>query len=125
MAGSALGTLKDLELEKITPVEGMTLQFWMDDGDDAGNTDNLIFEGVIHFDKTLGRWYAVIDETATATNQMSGPQNKTHEHTVTRTAARFSLERSNAPLYGCQHRRVLCSELVGELWRDSSVAPKF
>jgi hypothetical protein len=59
-----VGTLKDLELEKITPVEGMTLQFWMDDGDDAGNTDNLIFEGVIHFDKKLGRWYAVIDENS-------------------------------------------------------------
>jgi hypothetical protein len=59
-----VGTLKDLELEKITPIEGMTLQFWMDDGDDAGNTDNLIFEGVIHFDKELGRWYAVIDENS-------------------------------------------------------------
>jgi hypothetical protein len=49
----------------------------------------------------------------------------THEHALTRTTARISLERSNAPLYGCQHRRVLRAELVGELWGDSSVAPKF
>jgi hypothetical protein len=58
----AVGTLRDLEDEKITPVEGMTLRFWNDDADDAGKTDNLIFEGVVHFDKELGRWYTVIDE---------------------------------------------------------------
>ena len=59
-----IGTFKDLEEEKITPAEGMTLHFWNDDADDAGNQDNLIFEGVIHFDETLGRWYAVIDENS-------------------------------------------------------------
>src|SRR6266404_4573273 len=57
-----IGTFKDLEEEKISPAEGMTLHFWHDDANDAGKQDNLIFEGVIHFDKTLGRWYAVIDE---------------------------------------------------------------
>jgi hypothetical protein len=46
----------------ITPVEGMTLPFWNDDADEKGNTDNLIFEGVIHFDKESGRWFAVINE---------------------------------------------------------------
>jgi hypothetical protein len=56
------GTFKDLEEENITPVEGMTLPFWNDDADENGNTDNLIFEGVIHFDRKSGRWFAVIDE---------------------------------------------------------------
>ena len=42
----------------------MTLHFWNDDADDAGSQDNLIFEGVIHFDETLGRWHAVIDENS-------------------------------------------------------------
>jgi len=59
-----IGTFKDLEREKITPVEGMTLYFWTDDADEAGNPDNLTFEGIIHFDQTLGRWYAVIDENS-------------------------------------------------------------
>jgi hypothetical protein len=38
------------------------LHFYNDDADEDGNTDNLIFKGVIHFDKQLGRWFAVIDE---------------------------------------------------------------
>ncbi len=59
-----VGTFKDLEQEKITPAEGITLHFWNDDADEAGNPDNLIFEGVIHFDETLGRWYAVIDKNS-------------------------------------------------------------
>src|SRR6266567_8793265 len=48
-----------------------------------------------------------------------------HEHTITRTAARFSLERSNASLYGCQHCGVLCAKLAGEFWGDSSAAREF
>jgi hypothetical protein len=40
----------------------MTLHFYNDDADEDGNTDNLIFEGVTHFDKQLGRRFAVIDE---------------------------------------------------------------
>jgi hypothetical protein len=57
-----LGTFKDLEEEKITPVEGMILSFYSDDADESGKEDNLIFEGVIHFDKQSGRWSAVIDD---------------------------------------------------------------
>lgn len=57
-----LGTFKDLEEEKITPVEGMTLHFYSGDADEDGNEDNLIFEGVVHFDNETSRWFAVIDE---------------------------------------------------------------
>ena len=57
-----LGTLKDLEQEHICPAEGMTLPFYHDDADEHGNEDNLIFEGVIHFDNKAARWSAVIDE---------------------------------------------------------------
>lgn len=57
-----LGSFKDLEEEKITPVEGMTLPFYSGDADENGKEDNLIFEGVIHFDKQTGRRSAVIDE---------------------------------------------------------------
>ena len=59
-----LGTFKDLEAEKISPIEGMRLPFYTDDADEDGNPDNLIFEGVIHFDKQTRRWFAVIDETS-------------------------------------------------------------
>ena len=57
-----LGTLQDLEQEQICPAEGMTLLFYNDDADENGNEDNLIFEGVIYFDKNAARWSAVIDE---------------------------------------------------------------
>ena len=41
---------------------GMTLRFYNDDAEENGNEDNLIFEGVIHFDKKVARRFAVIDE---------------------------------------------------------------
>ena len=40
----------------------MTLRFHNDDAEENGNEDNLIFEGVIHFDKKVARRFAVIDE---------------------------------------------------------------
>jgi hypothetical protein len=57
-----IGTFEDLDAEKIVPVEGMTLPFYNDGADESGNTDNLLFEGVIHSDKQADRWAATVDE---------------------------------------------------------------
>jgi hypothetical protein len=55
------GTFKDLDRLKISLVEGLEATFYMDDGDDAGNPDDLEAEGVVQFDKDLAEWTAVID----------------------------------------------------------------
>jgi hypothetical protein len=45
----------------MTLTEGMTVGFWMDDADDRGQEDNLLFEGTVHFDAHRQQWYALID----------------------------------------------------------------
>jgi hypothetical protein len=56
-----VGTHWDLESEHITPVRGMRLRFYADDGNEKGEPDYLLFDGVADHDPTTGRWYAVID----------------------------------------------------------------
>ena len=56
-----LGTIEDLASTGKILEEGMTVQFWTDDADEAGDTDNLLFEGIVHFDATCQKWYAMID----------------------------------------------------------------
>lgn len=41
----------------LTP--GVAVDFWTDDGDDAGNPDPLLFQGVIHFDENTQSLVAV------------------------------------------------------------------
>ena len=36
-----------------------TMDFWTDDGDDDGNLDPLLFQGVIQFEEDTQRWVAV------------------------------------------------------------------
>jgi len=56
-----LGTIKDLAETGLTLTEGSQVGFWMDDGNDQGEEDNLIFEGTVHFDPQKQQWYALID----------------------------------------------------------------
>jgi hypothetical protein len=55
------GTERDLAKYGIILENGMKLTFYMDDADDEGNPDNLIFDGIVHFDETNQQWVAAID----------------------------------------------------------------
>jgi len=61
---------------------------------------------------------------AVALSRCRAGRKEFDEHTITRTGARCSLERSNASLYGCQHCGVLRAKLAGEFWVDSSAVWK-
>ena len=58
---SCLGTHKDLAKYNITLENGIKLFFYSDDGDEFGNEDNLVVQGVVEYDKTHKRWVAIID----------------------------------------------------------------
>lgn len=58
------GTNDDLARQGITLQEGQILTFWMDDADDRGRPDELLIEGVVHFDEDKQRWVASVDWTA-------------------------------------------------------------
>ena len=58
------GTHQDLERHGIELREGMTLSLYTDDADDNGQSDNLLADGVVHFDESGKCWVAVIDWTA-------------------------------------------------------------
>jgi hypothetical protein len=55
------GTARDLERHRVVLESGLALTFYMDDGD-AGNTDDLLVDGVVEYDEEQKRWVAVIDE---------------------------------------------------------------
>lgn len=55
------GTHKDLAAEGVVPTPGMRLNFYADDGNDAGEPDYLLFAGVIDRDVDTGAWFAIID----------------------------------------------------------------
>ncbi len=52
-------TENDLHLLGYTLSPGLTIDFWTDDGDDDGNLDPLLFQGVIRFEEDTQRWVAV------------------------------------------------------------------
>ena len=52
-------TMEDLHLLGYTLSPGLTIDFWTDDGDDDGNLDPLLFQGVIQFEENTQRWVAV------------------------------------------------------------------
>lgn len=56
------GTARDLEQHGVTLENGLALTFYMDDADDFGNSDDLLVDGVVEYDKEAGRWVAVINE---------------------------------------------------------------
>lgn len=59
-----VGTIQDLEAYRIPLQEGANIGFYCGDADDAGKSDDLIFEGVVHLDPEEGQWYAIIDENS-------------------------------------------------------------
>jgi hypothetical protein len=58
---STIGTRRDLERFGVTLEEGRALTFYMDNADENGNPDNLIFSGIVHFDEINQHWVAEID----------------------------------------------------------------
>ena len=58
------GTRQDLERQDIQLSEGLILTFYSDDANDAGLADELVAEGVVHFDKEESCWVALLDWTA-------------------------------------------------------------
>ena len=59
-----IGTIQDLELHHIDLQEDSKIGFYCGDADEAGNADDLIFEGFVHFDSEVGQWYAIVDENS-------------------------------------------------------------
>jgi hypothetical protein len=58
------GTRRDLERQGIEFREGMVLTFYSDDADDEGEPDELLAEGVVHYDAAQQCWVAAIDWNA-------------------------------------------------------------
>lgn len=58
---TTFGTHRDLEKHKIILENGLNLTFYMDDADENGNEDNLIFDGEVQYDELNKRWVAVIN----------------------------------------------------------------
>jgi hypothetical protein len=50
-----------LERQGIELREGMTLTLYTDDADDEGQSDELLAEGVVHYDKVEQCWVAAIN----------------------------------------------------------------
>ena len=61
---TSAGTFQVLERQGIHLREGLTLIFYTDDANDAGEADELIAEGVVHFDEAARYWVAAIDWNA-------------------------------------------------------------
>jgi hypothetical protein len=55
------GTMEDLRRYGITLRDGLVLHLYMDDADDSDQPDNLIVDGVVHYDEERKRWVATYD----------------------------------------------------------------
>src|SRR5271155_4043995 len=58
------GTRQDLERHGIELREGMALPLYTDDTDDEGQPDQLLAEGVVHYNEEEKSWVAAIDWNA-------------------------------------------------------------
>ena len=56
-----LGTQEDLQRLGIELAEGLRLRLYSDDIDDGGNRDDLVVDGIAHFDAENNRWVLIID----------------------------------------------------------------
>ena len=52
-------TQSDLRQLGYSLTPGLAIDFWTDDGDDAGNLDPLLFQCIIQFDEDSQHWIAV------------------------------------------------------------------
>jgi hypothetical protein len=55
------GTRRDLERQRIELREGMALTLYTDDADDAGRPDELLADGIVHFNEHEKCWVAAVD----------------------------------------------------------------
>ncbi len=55
------GTRRDLERQGIELREGMTLTLYTDDATDEGQPDELLAEGIVHYNEAENCWVAAID----------------------------------------------------------------
>jgi hypothetical protein len=55
------GTRRDLERQGIELREGMILTLYTDDANDQGDADELLADGVVHFNEAEHCWVAGID----------------------------------------------------------------
>jgi hypothetical protein len=58
------GTAEDLKRQGIELREGLVLTFYMDDGDDRGEPDEILTEGVVNYDERESIWVASVDWAA-------------------------------------------------------------
>jgi len=56
---NSLATQEDMRQLGQSPIPGLTVDFWTDDGDDEGHPDPLLFQGMIQFDEGTQNWVAV------------------------------------------------------------------
>jgi hypothetical protein len=56
-----MGTIQDLAETGLVLQEGKTVSFYDMDGTEKREHDNLLFEGTVHYDSELNKWYAIID----------------------------------------------------------------
>jgi hypothetical protein len=55
------GTRRDLERQGLKLSEGMRLTLYTDDATDDGQADELLADGVVHFNEAENCWVAAID----------------------------------------------------------------
>jgi hypothetical protein len=58
---TTVGTRRDIAESGIVLSEGQHLSFYDVDGTNTGERDDLLFEGIVHFDNDVKEWYAIID----------------------------------------------------------------
>ena len=58
---TCVGTRDDLARQRIELQEGLYLTFYMDDANDNGEPDDLLAEGVTHYDPEKQCWVAAVD----------------------------------------------------------------
>jgi hypothetical protein len=61
---TSAGTLDDLARQGIRLEEGRALTFYTDDADDQGRPDEMLVEGVVHYDDGEQCWVAAVDWAA-------------------------------------------------------------
>ena len=55
------GTQQDLAQQGLQLKEGLELTFYTDDADEAGNPDDLLIDGTVHYDQEQQCWVAQVD----------------------------------------------------------------
>jgi hypothetical protein len=71
---NSAGTQQDLERQGLPLREGMKLTLYTGDADDQGRPDELLAEGVVHYDTNAQCWVAEVDWSALrhASDELTG-----------------------------------------------------